>query len=254
MAYTDKAERGWQDKAKSGAGVIAIHGVVGYVMLTALGVTTLPNPSAAQATLTTLSIPLPPPAKPVSPPKVVDEKPAAAEGASSADNLKSRATPVVGKKVKSPNTITATEKPREGKLADNGASDKPGPGNGAGGLGDGTGTGANGLGQGGGGNGDGNGAGFTPSKERKTGGGISAKDYRKATGKAKSADQVTVWYTVNADGRVSNCSVEIPSSWPERDALTCRLIEQRWTYEPARDRNGNPVASETGWRQEWWPE
>ena len=253
MAYTGKTERNWQDKAKSGAGVIALHGALGYVLLTALGVTALPKPTMAQASLSVINIPLPPPT-PVSPPKQVDKKAAAAEGASSAKALKQRATPVVGAKAKSANTITASDKPRDGKKRNNGASDTPGPGSGAGGIGDGTGSGASGLGQGGGGQGDGNGAGFTPTKAQKTGGAITAKDYRKATGKAKSPDQVTVWYTVGANGRVSGCRVVQPSAWPERDALTCRLIEQRWTYEPARNRNGEPYATETGWRQEWWPE
>lgn len=253
MAYAAKIERNWQDKTKSGAGVIALHGALGYILLTALGVTAMPKPTMAQASLSVINV-TPPAPKPVSPPKKVDEKPAAAEGASSAKALKNRATPVVGAKAKSLNDITASEKPRDGKQAKNGASDEDGPGSGAGGLGDGTGTGDQGLGQGGGGAGDGNGAGFTPTEERKTGGTITAKDYRKATGKAKSSDQVTVWYTVNPNGRVSNCSIAIPSDWPERDALTCRLIEQRWTYEPARDRNGNAISSETGWRQEWWPE
>lgn len=253
MAYSVKTEKSWQDKAKSGAGVIALHGALGYILLTAMGVTAMPKPTMAQASLSVINIPLPAP-KPVSPPKTVDEKPAAAEGASSAKALKQRATPVVGAKTKSENKITASDKPRDGKRTKNGASDTPGVGSGAGGLGDGTGTGAQGLGQGGGGNGDGNGAGFTPTKAKKTGGAITAKDYRKATGKAKAPDQVTVWYTVGANGRVSGCQVVQPSAWPERDALTCRLIEQRWTYEPARDRNGQPFATETGWRQEWWPE
>lgn len=253
MAYTAKIEQGWQDKAKSGTGVIALHGVLGYVLLTALGVTALPKPTMAQASLTVINVPLPPPAI-INPPKKVDEKKAAAEGASSAKALKNRATPVVGAKVKSPNKITATDKTRDGNKRKNGASNEDGPGSGAGGIGDGTGSGAQGLGQGGGGNGDGNGGGFAPTKAAKTGGAITAKDYRKATGKAKTPDQVTVWYTVGANGRVSGCKVMQPSAWPERDALTCRLIEQRWTYNPARDRNGEPYATETGWRQEWWPE
>ena len=253
MAYTAKIERDWQDKAKSGAGVIALHGALGYVLLTALGVTAVPKPSMAQASLTVINVTPPPPVT-VSEPKKIDEKKAAAEGASSAKALKQRATPVVGAKAKSENKITASDKPRDGKKAKSGASLEDGPGSAAGGIGDGTGTGNQGLGQGGGGQGDGNGAGFTPTKAKKTGGAITAKDYRKATGKARAPDQVTVWYTVGANGRVSGCRVVQPSAWPERDALTCRLIEQRWTYEPARNRNGEPYATETGWRQEWWPE
>ena len=45
MAYTAKIERNWQDKAKSGAGVIALHGALGYIFLTALGVTAMPKPT-----------------------------------------------------------------------------------------------------------------------------------------------------------------------------------------------------------------
>lgn len=253
MVYAGKTEKSWQDKAKSGAGVVALHGALAYVLLTALGVTDLPAPTKAQASLTVITIAPPPPVT-ISEPKKIDEKKAAAEGASSAKAIKQRATPVFGAKVKSLNKTTAADKARDGNKRKNGASHDDGPGSAAGGIGDGTGTGNQGLGQGGGGNGDGNGGGFTPTKPRKTGGTITAKDYRKATGKAKTPDQVTVWYTVGANGRVSGCHVVQPSAWPERDALTCRLIEQRWTYEPARDRNGEPYATETGWRQEWWPE
>ncbi len=253
MAYTGKTERGWQDKAKSGAGVVALHGAMGYVLLTALGVTDLPAPTMAQASLSVINIPLPPPVT-ASPPKKIDEKKAAAEGASSAKAIKNRATPVVAAKVKTPNSITATEKPRDGKKAKSGASNVDGPGSGAGGSGDGTGTGAQGLGQGGGGNGDGNGGGFTPTKFRYISGKITPKDYIKASGRSKVAGSVTVWFTITPQGRVTNCRVVIASDNPKRDAITCPLIEQRWTFEPSRNSKGEAVSAEYGWRQEWWPE
>ena len=253
MAYAAKIERNWQDKAKSGAGVIALHGAMGYVLLTALGVTALPKPTMAQASLTVINITPPPPIT-VSPPKKIDEKKAAAEGASSAKALKQRATPVFGAKAKSPNKATAADKARDGNKRKNGAADTDGPGSGAGGIGDGTGTGTQGLGQGGGGNGDGNGGGFTPTKFRYISGKITPKDYIKASGRSKVAGSVTVWFTITPEGRVTNCRVAIASDNPKRDAITCPLIEQRWVFEPSRNNKGEAVSAEYGWRQEWWPE
>ena len=55
--------------------------------------------------------------------------------------------------------------------------------------------------------------------------------------------RVGVKYNVNTDGRVSGCRVDEPSGVRVADAMTCRLIEQRFVYRPARDRSGRPVRS-----------
>ena len=47
--------------------------------------------------------------------------------------------------------------------------------------------------------------------------------------------------TVGVNGRVSRCIVTRSSGVPELDALTPRLIEQRFVYRPATDRYGRPV-------------
>ena len=45
------------------------------------------------------------------------------------------------------------------------------------------------------------------------------------------------------DGRVSGCEAERSSGIPALDSIVCRLIEQRFVYRPALDRNGRPVRS-----------
>jgi protein TonB len=59
---------------------------------------------------------------------------------------------------------------------------------------------------------------------------------------------------VGIDGRVTRCRVTRTSGNAELDTTTCQLIERRFRYMPARDRDGNPVVSDVGWRQTWWLE
>jgi protein TonB len=57
-----------------------------------------------------------------------------------------------------------------------------------------------------------------------------------------------VRYTVRADGSVGGCTVIKSSGRNDLDRSTCRLIEQRFRYTPARDANGAPVQQTmTGW-------
>ena len=52
---------------------------------------------------------------------------------------------------------------------------------------------------------------------------------------------VTVVFAVEPGGTVSGCRIEESSGFARVDALTCRLIEQRFRYRPALDRRGRPV-------------
>jgi protein TonB len=52
---------------------------------------------------------------------------------------------------------------------------------------------------------------------------------------------VAVRFTVEPSGRVSGCTVIRSSANEELDSTTCRLIEQRFRYRPARDSEGRPV-------------
>jgi periplasmic protein TonB len=60
-------------------------------------------------------------------------------------------------------------------------------------------------------------------------------------------------FRVEANGRVSRCSVTQSSGVPELDALTCRLIIQRFRYRPSTDRFGRPIPDTIDGEHEWIP-
>ena len=120
-----------------------------------------------------------------------------------------------------------------------------GPGTGASGAGIGAGAGGAGTGQGGGGG---------AVRARWKSGRIDRRDYPPDAARANLGGQVTVHLDVGADGRVTGCTVARSSGVPSLDAATCRLIRQRFRYEPARDSAGNAIPAVVGWRQDWWLE
>jgi protein TonB len=85
-------------------------------------------------------------------------------------------------------------------------------------------------------------------------GAIGDRDYPRAARAARDEGIAVVRFTVGADGRARDCRVATSSGHAELDAVTCRLIEARFRYAPARDAAGQPVAEERGWRQRWWIE
>lgn len=63
--------------------------------------------------------------------------------------------------------------------------------------------------------------------------------------------RVGMTFTVGTTGRVTSCTVTRSSGVPELDALTCRLIEQRFRYRPSTDRYGRPIADEVEGEHDW---
>ena len=126
-----------------------------------------------------------------------------------------------------------------------GASAQPGPGTGAGGVGTGTGS---------GGTGTGTGRGGIATRARHVSGRIDDRDYPRTAYRDRTEGVVSARLTIATDGRVSRCVVTRSSGNAELDETTCRLIERRFRYEPARDAAGKVVVSEMGWRQSWWLE
>ena len=57
---------------------------------------------------------------------------------------------------------------------------------------------------------------------------------------------------VSAEGRVTGCRIRDSSGFPETDAALCRLAPQYIRFEPARDQNGNPMASIFGYQQRFY--
>ena len=238
---SDQANR---DRIASAAAVAAFHALLGYALITGLGIDVA---GKAGETLKLLDI------APETPPPPVDPPPAAKadapEAAAAPPGLKAQGSTVAAPppqvRLEVPPPLAAAPKPGAGSDTSQGASDRPGPGTGSGGEGSGTGSGGSGTGNGGGG---------AVTRARQVEGALSGRDYPRAAKRARAAGTVLVRYTVATDGRVHGCTVTQSSGNVDLDDVTCRLIERRFRYEPARDAEGRPVADTLTGRHIWWTE
>jgi len=126
-----------------------------------------------------------------------------------------------------------------------------GPATGAAGEGAGPGEGTSGTGPGQAARGSGRAA---IARARWKSGTIGRADYPESANRAGAEGRVTAHFDVGEDGRVSGCIVVRSSGNAALDETTCRLIEQRFRYLPARDASGTPIADVAGWQQDWWLE
>ncbi|HYX46909.1 MAG TPA: TonB family protein [Sphingomicrobium sp.] len=118
--------------------------------------------------------------------------------------------------------------------------------------GGGAGTGpAAGAGAGGGAGGEGYGSDEGGADLEKIAGDIYPSDYPKRLGNAGIGGRVSVTFTVETNGRVTGCRVTRSSGIAELDALTCRLMEQRFLFRPSTDRYGRPIRDEVDWDHDW---
>lgn len=62
---------------------------------------------------------------------------------------------------------------------------------------------------------------------------------------------VTVRFTVQPNGRVSDCRPVASSGNGGLDASTCALVQQRLRFSPALDADGQPVPSEVRTTYSW---
>lgn len=187
--------------------------------------------------------PLPPPIVETPPEQ---PKPKEDEGAASAQNIKSKATPVAAPKppivLPIPQPMPATPTPNTGSDPTQGAAPVPGPGTGGGGSG--TGTGSGGAGSGSGGGGSGGGAGVRLVR------GITNRDYPPAIQRSwPRGGRIFVRVRVQPDGRVSQCDIMRSFGDASADQWTCSLILQRASFRPATDASGKPIAAWFGYVQ-----
>jgi len=233
----------YRDRLRAGIPVLIIHACLAFALLRSL-VLELP---ALQPVFQLIEVPpsLPPPPPHVPP---VHERSRRPEGAASPPNLESRPTEIVAPApvLPPPPTIAAAPVPGPGAQPTAGAAPVPGPGTGAGGQGSGTGSGGSGDGPGGGGDGDGD-----MSPPRHVRGRISDRDYPAGAGEAGVGGTVSVIYTVETDGRATHCAITHSSGSDELDETTCRLIEQRFRFEPSRDGAGRPIRSRIVQDHDW---
>ena len=211
--------------------VALVH--VGLALVLVSGFTVRIDPHAENP-LQLIAVRLPPPPHPPPPPpppKVDKSKREAApkavvapKGGTKAPEKIKRQAPVVPK----PKIVLPVPKVASG----GGSAGRGGPsaGFGAGG------------GEGGDGNGDGDGEGGTDLYQ--IAGGIGRPDYPSALRDRGIGGRVFMTFTVAPNGRVTRCVVTRSSGVAELDQLTCRLIQQRFVFRPATDRNGRPIAVE----------
>lgn len=86
---------------------------------------------------------------------------------------------------------------------------------------------------------------------RRIRGDIATRDFPRNGAQQRDGRRAVYQMDVSADGRVTSCRVSETSGLSDLDAFMCRLITQRFVYEPARDASGRPVASVAGWQQSW---
>ena len=107
-------------------------------------------------------------------------------------------------------------------------------------AGSGAGQGGEGSGSGAGGSGSGRGAGRVVPPQRIEGA-LTNADYRRARPPEGAAGTVRVSFRVRTDGGADRCAVIGSSGYAVFDEATCRLIERRFRFRPARDESGRPV-------------
>lgn len=219
-------------------GLVLLHGVLVLALIAALGANgRLPGAAAMRAIVVSLPAARPETAKPAH-----TTYQHHAEGASGAVAATAQADQITAPRSEA--TAPAIAAP----VAGNGSETRSGAGaTGAGSGGAGAGTGA-----GSGAGGSGSGAHFVARRPVKLAGELTEGDFSREGRARRIGTAVIVILSVGADGRVTACRVHQPSGDPDADAAVCRLAQQRFRFEPARDTAGEPVAAEFGWQQRFF--
>lgn len=219
------------------AAVVIVQGVLAFALLTGLRVSAT-RPGEVVQKLIDVALPKPPPPPPVRSPVVTRHAPAHRSSAAP----KAEPKPLGG----SPGPQPAHAPPSVAAVVTLQPTVAP--------SGGGTGTGpAIGSGAGGGTGGQGYGDGEGGTDLEHIGGEILPSDYPPELGRAGVGGRVSVTFTVEPNGRVAGCHVTRSSRVPELDALTCRIIEQRFRFRPSLDRYGRPYADDVDWDHDWIP-
>ena len=220
--YEDRSDR-W----KAISAVLAIHLVLGTIIVTGLNVEIV---TRAVDRLETFDISLPeiPPPPPPPPPRAQEE---------SGSPAAPKASPIVAPKpeIQLPvqQTIAAARE------AGTGASSSAGQG----GAGSGTGAGGTGTGAG-----RGSGAGGTPARLVRN---LTNADYRGLTGNRIPRGSAALALRVDPRGQVDSCRVIRSSGDPVVDSGICALVARRLRFNPARDAQGRPVPYSTNYMATW---
>ena len=80
---------------------------------------------------------------------------------------------------------------------------------------------------------------------------FSDADYPATAERAGEQGTVGVKLAIAPNGRVTTCTIVSPSGSDALDSATCRILQARARFTPARDATGNAIASEVTHRQLW---
>ncbi|HEY0314396.1 MAG TPA: energy transducer TonB [Allosphingosinicella sp.] len=231
-----------RERVTAAVGMVALEALLGYALITGLRVAHGVGPPDVLRILNLAPLaPPPPPKRPKPPPPKEHTK--SPEGTAAPPDLRATPTEIVRPPpppilFPPPPPVAAAPIAGLGAAPSAGAAPVPGPGTGAGGQGNGTGSGLGGNGTGSGG---GAGRGSAP---RQIHGRIKDRDYPESAKAAGAQGVVWVRYTVLVTGRATNCRVLRTSGNAAIDETTCRLIQDRFRYKPAKDERGRPVQAD----------
>ena len=248
MVRMYRAQQTPTEKYGTIAVVVALHAALAAFVVSQGGISVEAIEDEVLATFD-VDVPEPPPPPPVPEPTPEPAQPRE-EGEAAPKQLESTATPVVAPPVFSPvpipSPIVAAPVANDGSDGTQGASDVDEGGTGAGGAGNGFGSGGSGDGTGGGGSGEGTRPSVVPGTT------LTQRDYPKELRRRwQRGAAVLVAVRVQVDGRGTDCKVNRGFGDPEIDAATCRLVEQRVRFVPAKDENGRPYVAWYGYMQRW---
>ena len=217
--------------------VLLVHAALAFMLLTMSG--HLP-PAAVEEALKVFAISpdMPPPLPLPPPPKI--SRASAKPKAPAPPAKKAEATPIVAPKPRVilpiPNPIIAAPVPAQGAAASQGSA-MAGTGTGAGGSGSGT---------GGGGDVD-DGTGTHPRPMFRP---LNPRGFPRALVEPlPPGARVFILFTVQVDGRITDCIIRESSGTPALDALVCQVAQQRFRYEPARHGDGRPYVAKSAYMQ-----
>lgn len=203
---------GWKERPGAVAGVVAVHALIGYALVTGLSFTGIAEEVRKFRAREYVDVPLPPPPPPPEPavepaPSLID--PPAVAPIPKLDLGPVRpdidTTPVI---IPTPDVIPFTL-PRPTPSA---TPARPA---------------------------------FDPVAARPRGNPgrwVTVDDYRSSWINREMTGTARFRLEIGADGRVRDCTITASSGYPELDKATCALVAQRARFDPARDQSGAHVA------------
>lgn len=233
VKMTNIGQEGNHDRIAGLIFVASVHAVLGYALIIGLGFD-LPRSFTGALKVFDVVEELPPPAivRPAPVPAEPDRQDELREEASASP----MSIPPPNVRLVVPPSIPLPPAPRTGAGT-------------VAGVGVGVGAGGGGTGGGGQGSGAGGGPRF-PAQLLK--GSITGSDYPRTARLGRAEGVVYVRFLVDTGGRARRCVVTGSSGNRALDSTTCRLIERRFRYRPARDAQGRAITDIVVGNQIWW--